>query len=406
MINPTSNYPFNSNNYSFTGRNIIKKPPKIHDVAVVDFFNQKIQDINGDGIADFSHGKFCKSVIKSILPNAHVKNYRLASYKGQTGDENMNSVAKNFHSIAEKIKNGEKIDAVNFSFQIVKTFDELSKFLKTKITKENVHEHAETLKNWLKDLANPENKALAKEFDPKNQGLKEIHKAITSIEEVTSQGTPVYICAGNFGPETFNLYTLANKSTAVKALDGDKINSKPLYFSCDNSISKRGTRGVYYPREILDKNGKIKGYKISEKSKSIIKAKELSKNPPTVDKFVGKNIQDALAKPEDYIDLKTFFENGSLSNEKKEHLKNIVFDVNKFAKTRKSAGKMLPTEFKFFLKKHATYVDINMQMLLKADKNGKIISDPEHKGIKALTACKGTSYAAPCLLAKDLKTTK
>jgi len=402
MFNSISNYSFSANKFSFTGRKIIKLK-LVPEIVVVDSFNRKITDINGDGIPDLSHGKFCKTVIKSVLPKAHVTNYRVAGYKGHTGDENMSSVVANFHKIAEKIKNGGKVDAVNFSFGIVKTFDELSKYLKTNITRQNVNEHVEEIKNWLQTLNKPENKGLVKEFDSNHQGIKDIHKAISSIEEVTSQGVPVYIGAGNSGPESFNLYTLANKSISVKAMNGDKVNSKVLDFSCDNSVSKRGARGIYFPIKVVAPSGKVKGYKISENSKLIIKARELSKRPLVVDKFVGKKLQNVLATEEDYKDLQTFLELGELSEAKEEHLNNIVFKVDKYATVSKKAGEEFTYEWISFLKRHATFVDLNMERLLKVDKEGNIIHGSKCGVVKAKTAIAGTSFSSPRLLAKDIE---
>lgn len=89
-------------NPSFKGRKSLPFLPS-PKIAVVDFFNTRTIDVNGDDIADFSHGKFCSAVIKSILPSAKVSNFRLAGQKGHCDDEKMSSVVEQFHKISEKI---------------------------------------------------------------------------------------------------------------------------------------------------------------------------------------------------------------------------------------------------------------------------------------------------------------
>lgn len=381
---------------------IIKARPNI---VVIDAFNINIADVNGDNVEDLSHGKFCASVIRSILSNANIIYGRLKGKKGSNAFdcESMISVAKNFHNIAEKIKNGEKIDAVNFSFQIPKPFTELSEMLQRNITRDNVHEHIDALRNWLRKLGRPENKHLVKKYDKDKVGLKDMYKAISAIEEVTSQGVPVYICAGNYGPQNFNLYSLAKGTIPVRALDGDRSNSKELYFSCSNSLTPRGARGIYYSIQVLNKDRTVKGYKISENSKVIIKNKAIKKGIPVANRFVGKKIEEVLATEADYSLLELKLNDQKITKKQIKRLNQVIFSVDRYINIRnKSKYKLQPNQDKF-LRKHSDYVDIKGKYMFRKNTKGLIVLDPENKGINMVGFLYGTSYAAPTLLAKDCK---
>ncbi|OGI21716.1 MAG: hypothetical protein A2287_00340 [Candidatus Melainabacteria bacterium RIFOXYA12_FULL_32_12] len=244
----------------------------------------------------------------------------------------------------------------------------------------------------------------ASDIDPRLVNFQGIYTMISAIEEVTKLGVPVYIAAGNSGPDYLNLFSLAKGAITVGAFDGDNEDSERIYLSADNSLVNGKGRGVFYTSPVLRKDGSLSGYSIMDNNRVVFKKSEISKDIPVVDKFVGKPLKEVLAQEEDYPamhalqNMWTDMKPVKKYNDRISKLDGLLFDIDKLVET-----KSLSKEEATFLNRHGDYVDSGMNHAFRVDKDGKIISDPENNGRKALMSTIGTSFASPYRLAQNEK---
>lgn len=153
-------------------------------VAVIDDFDSKIIDLNGDSIFDVSHGDAVKAIIASGAEKNSIP-VDIETFNTGGEGENINEIdlIKQLKNIYNKIRRKEKFDAVNMS--ISKDFTD-NKLLTSSEKKENLDAFST--------------------------------KSVELIEKIVKAGVPVYIAAGNDPKET-NTYSLAKGTHVVGATD-------------------------------------------------------------------------------------------------------------------------------------------------------------------------------------------
>lgn len=125
----------------------------------------------------------------------------------------------------------------------------------------------------------------------------------------------------------FNLLSLAN---AEKVALKDKNNNDHLFTSYDGCIT-RSARGVYNFTPVRDTDGKVKGFSFTDETtvEYPIDKYKMIKNIENLLEYVGKNINEVEANPEEIKNFKKFLSG------------NTHFELNDFK------GKLFPIEEAF-----------------------------------------------------------
>ena len=193
-----------------------------YNIAVIDFCDESSTsnkvDLDGDNIGDMVHGNVVANLIDSVLGDK-----ALITCYDITGDDS--KIISSLKSILSDIQSGKcKYDAVNMSLSQRITYSDLSKILGVKITNDNISQYQTQIRNWLKqEVQDDGDYALA-------------GQAVSLIEQIEAAGCDVYISAANCTDGTddeINLFTLAQNSSSVGALDTD---NKVASFSFNNSL--------------------------------------------------------------------------------------------------------------------------------------------------------------------------
>lgn len=256
-------------------------------VAVIDNFGDKVFPIDPyDKSSDMTHGSAVESYIKKECPNANIK--QMGKFNPTTQSEineffkktkkdwdgaspeakilfgegtegflknpsrlkHMFNSTPSLNKLNQSINQGEKIDAVNISATIGVRIDDLAKVTGLPLTRDNLKAYNNEVRNWFKET--------------KIHDLQWPDKNLRSVENITQKGVPVFIAAGNDGPDYVNLYSFAKGVTIVGALKEDDKTKTP--YSGDNSLVSGWARGDYPITQVKNQDGKI-GYDINADNK-------------------------------------------------------------------------------------------------------------------------------------------
>jgi hypothetical protein len=247
-----------------------------------DLRSRKGVDVDGDGLADITHGEAVSTYIRERMPDAQIIPSDLSNQTSESIPQMFNAMADQI--VLDRAQGRRPIDAINLSQTTVylaqgatpptgsstapaapptpqlTTVEELGKVLgMTDLTPQNIHEKRQEIKNRFAQLAR------LRQGDPNqlNQYLRE--KGVTleqvdgylswwptiqAIERVTGLGVPVYLGAGNSrtredGQHQINLFSLADGVVAVGALDQE---GRPIERHANNSLITQRARGSYETR--------------------------------------------------------------------------------------------------------------------------------------------------------------
>jgi len=235
-----------------------KKPPKI---AVIDNYGDKSLNIDPyDDIPDISHGEAVESYIKAQCSGAIIE--KKGNFTPATEKENRRGASPTIalKEVSDSINKGERYDAVNFSVEAPAKIEDLAKATGFPLTRENLAQYADKIRNLFKSDNSQENKEFKEQFE--------------SIEKITEKGVPFYVAAGNSGNNQVNLYSFAKGVKIVGALDKNEKNKAE--YSADNSMVNRWEKGDYPINKVKDINGNLTGYDINGDNKSDVLAKNTS----------------------------------------------------------------------------------------------------------------------------------
>ena len=310
-------------------------------------------------------------------------------------DHTLNNIESAFNEVKNQVKNGKKINAVNMSLGINYSYDDLAFFTGIPVTQENFHLYKKDIRNFfnnpdipkkVEELSNS-NRQAKEELDKFKLIAEKVTKVLKSIEETTKQGIPVYIPAGDNGPDYINLFTLANDCISVGSYNAE---GKKSPFSADNKLVNF-EQGVFNITPVSHDN-LLLGYDITGSGHVEIPARLVSDQEPAIKQFTGKKAGDIIANNEDY---KEIFKSGRMSPQSLNKLYPVdvlanIHQINPIqAKTLKSMGWL---------------ADYYLTHALKVDKNKRIIYDPDgsHRS-KAVHEIHGPSLSSPIAMMKDLK---
>lgn len=363
-----------------------------HTFAIVDTFEKKIVDVDGDKVKDLSHGRFIQRLVEAH--NAKTIPYKIDDIESD-GQGNLDTIISQFQEIARQIRQKEiDIDAVNFSYFCNTPFDQLYMLTDYKVTQENVHK---------RKIRNDIKAAMQYHADPV---FRDFYKIIKAIEEVTAQGVPVYVCGGNHGSSQFNLLSLAKGAIAVGNVD---LSGVKRCGTGDNSLVKRWAQGVFNVSPVRNAKSRIIGFDITGTGKPEVPISDVSGGTPAfVRDFYGKTAKSLepqqsdynklyankynLTRPEYSPMLKLYSYMPDLFSEK------TLFPIDKVAKILNK-----PPELVENMKQFGDYTNYDFSRVFKTDRNtGKIFNvDDERSGRESINALYGTSYAAPMAMVED-----
>lgn len=215
---------------------------------MIDEYKNKILKIDWDNKPDMIHGEAVESFIKSALPNAEITRF----------DTNLNekSVKDALESI---LKSGIKYDALNLSKSSDIKLKDLSLITGFKVTNETLAKDKKIIKERF--------------FASGHKESADIQAIIQNLEKLATDGTKIYISAGNKGKKSLNLYTLADGVNVVGALN--EYGVVKASFTSDNALINRWYKGVYHISKI-EGSTPVTGFDINEDGKTDILAVDTS----------------------------------------------------------------------------------------------------------------------------------
>lgn len=371
-----------------------------YNYLVMDNFDTITIDIDGDDIADLSHGESIKRLITALNPKANVIPLKLKKITPEGFFDSEELKVK----LSVVLKQLQKINLTGINLSI--SSDCLVKDLsinRKNITKSNFNKYKEQISEQFKNLASfIQSKKPAITPDEKNT-LHSI-ETFNTIEQITKEGIPVYIAAGNRGVNKYNLFSLANNCKTVSSTDANGVKS---FFSSDVNTTDKA-RGVYGITPVL-KDGAIIGYDLIGNGKVDVKAEEVSgkgKVKPKVDYFINKPLKDVLITKSEFdlvkqsqIKLKAdpaYWKTDAGKKAQKLRISKL-FSISQFAELKK----LTPDEIRP-LRTSGKYASFCTTKVFSDNGNGLISFNPDKTGRpNMVSALIGTSFASPTKLVED-----
>lgn len=257
------------------------QPAETPRFIIVDAFGKRSLDLNGDGQPDISHGEAVSAQVTSRIPQATLE-------RVDTGLGNLSPAAQRLfeaaldpavqknaftrmlakvtatdltdklNGIADQARRGLPVEGVNMSLSPRPedtSIQDFERWAGMPLTLENQPK----LKAKLAALAQTVKAPQAKVSDYEYQ-LGHYYQVTQALENLAQQGVPVYIAAGNEGPDSFSVYSLAKRVTTVGEKDFEEI----VPWSPNNPFVDIYARGFYNAEPIEDeKSGRLVGYDLT-----------------------------------------------------------------------------------------------------------------------------------------------
>lgn len=260
---------------------VFKRPT----VAIVDAYLSKNNPVDlFDRTLDISHGQAVELFVLAQCPAANIERKNAEKFIS-IGNTKTNSKSNNpetnvdasieLMKLAEEVKKGKKLDAVNLSIGQAIKITTLAKATGLPLTRENLDKYKAEIRAWI-----------MKRF---SEDAKPI---IEAIEQITAAGIPVYHAAGSQGADYVNFASFANGVTTVGALAEDNKTKAP--YSADNSVITRWERGDYFITRTKDKK-RDNLYDINEDGKTDILGKNGAKDESWIDSTFFPNRVDKVS---------------------------------------------------------------------------------------------------------------
>ncbi|MGE0487590.1 MAG: hypothetical protein AB7S38_00095 [Vulcanimicrobiota bacterium] len=326
---------------------------------MLDRFNNKEVDIDGDKKADAAHGE----VIARGLENEGFGVERIQQ-QGQTGN-NLSNLADSFEDGSRDFRKG---DVVNVSSGRADdpTFKELSGMVGFPVTPENLASQRGQIFDALKKL-------------PPDARTQDWLKTNEAIGRLQGQGLEVVHAAGNAGPDRVSVGFL-NANHQLSATDA---RGQVQPWSADSSVT-RPAQGVHPVSEVKDANGKVTGFDVGRDGTVDFKANEVSGGSQFVDQFEGKPVSAVSDR------------NGTALADVGDKFGNSLLPIAQIPE-----GKVLWGDGK-----DGAFVnpdDAHPSFVFRQDGNGNLFHDPDNSGNPgSVNAILGTSYSVLDYLRNNL----
>jgi hypothetical protein len=395
-------------------------------LVIIDSFDKKSVDVNGDGKADTSHGGFISRLVeqKGAAAGKNVDAVRVQISK--KADKSTDFV-KTFNDLTARIKSGEKIDGINLSSSMdVPTYNAAGKVtgsatpnpqnLAAAVYQTDTAKQAALIKAG----SSPQGYSASQKADIKAYFDKAFDTTMPAWQNLLSaasqKGIPVTVSSGNEQGQ-LNPFTLYEPSISVGA-----SNSRGAAgFGQGSSYTSRLSSPDSYALGDLNHRKVAGGIDISGDGKADFKTSELSTGKPELAGLLGKQYSHVKASEADYKAVANYFAD---SNQVKAgagpKVVGKVFDVKKLgdmmiakdAQTKNGIwdkGMPLGQRFQQTAGSNGGYVafvpDSNLGINARtvALENGKVVIDANGSGSKnVIHSSLGTSWAAPTALVQQV----
>jgi hypothetical protein len=216
-------------------------------------------DLNNDGVRESSHADIVSNIITANNPGIRVD---VRDVRSAQNPDNLlfgpavDSVVRD--TAPGGVLNGQ-VRAINFSQQTFTTFEDLSRELNLPgLNATNIDERRGEVVARLQDLrqrvlANPAqfaNSTYARD-------MADWAQAIQGLETLSQRGLPVFVAAGNRGPQQINVFTLANGVRVISSsTDGSPTSPMNPTVASNDLVTTRGF-GDVRATNIGTQNGNI-----------------------------------------------------------------------------------------------------------------------------------------------------
>lgn len=160
-------------------------------VARLDNYSQITIDIDGDRIADLSHGDVCDRFLKAAEPHVDIERFDVKKYTAS-------ALHRQVVTLAKRIKHGHRFDAIQTSLGAPVTYAHDDGLPATPITPQNHTRHRNRIMKFL--------------------SVTNFHTFMV-LQRIQRQGIPVYFSTSNKPSEDFNCWNLVKGAIHVGSLD-------------------------------------------------------------------------------------------------------------------------------------------------------------------------------------------
>ncbi|MGD9581068.1 MAG: hypothetical protein AB7V50_06825 [Vampirovibrionia bacterium] len=364
-------------------------------VAVIDAFERKYVDINGDNIKDLSHGE---TVSLYTAKDANILPINI----DHTDVTTIGAAIKN---VFNAVKNGAKISAINVSVGTEITKDQYRSFLLPKMKETPGDSDKDKIATLVEYCYKNKDVIEARKTDPKYMfhqsliafqlKLAEIYEHIKDLIELPDVKLPAYFAAGNVQDE-MDLQPFFFKDPQV--VGGDRLTE--LYTDTFN----RQEQALFSVAEIYE-NGNMIGYDIDEDKKVDVLKDEASNGDCRLKRYIGKQYSECGVDPAFIYRVKPLLADLKTRPEGLKQCEDKIFSL----KAAQDLFMLNPADYKDFgdyVIPDITdnFIHFNPLNTLKADKDGKICFDTNGNKVEnAIFYINGTSFASPFAIKKDIK---
>ncbi|MBI1858078.1 MAG: hypothetical protein HYR97_03075 [Candidatus Melainabacteria bacterium] len=242
-------------------------------VYVIDDFNKKVVDIDGDSVGCLSHGETVCKIISGVCPESNITTVEIDGF----GD--LGKVRDGLKDILCKVQGGEQIDAINISLGVSLSLEEISEYIPG-LTEETLLDNRGNIIDWLKGFYDQRDAIEDKIANFKivhSRDYSDLKKLVTQkhhsdtyetikvLEQLSGEGVLIYIAGGNEGLARIGNYTPINPlnlAQGVKNVGAINSNGETTNFSNDSPLITDWARGTFHVQQVLGGQGELLGFDI------------------------------------------------------------------------------------------------------------------------------------------------
>ncbi len=331
-------------------------------------------DLNGDLKAELSHGEYVNKIVE--LHGQTTESLDLG------GEVSLPEVEAGLSKVAAALENGSvKYSRINFSQELPIRIGAFKNDLFAndptvpEITAQNISEYKDKIlqKIWT---------------DVPEFRMQELYRVMERLQKL---GVPVFVAAGNFGPNYVNMFSLLPNVISVGSLDLD--GTKRL-LSADNALVTVWRKGSFVSQQ-LDDGIDINGDGITDFSKE-----RMTTDKKIVDMFAGKPASASVITVEsEFLKWLVKLEGTSPANTALNVIPAGLYRVDELA----GLPTVSPGTAAHFRKSGVFALKISTvppTFFFDEDEQGNVVFDPLKTGeSNQLMMLSGTSFAAPSVCA-------
>ena len=324
-------------------------------------------DVDGDGKPDVGHG----DVVSAVYFGAG----KATAHLNLRGDGSIANVAALFELAAEKVEKGElKLAGINLSQSVEVPLPAVARDLNISVQPSEFGAKREFV-----------NEALIRMMDEHDS--PEYGQLSRAVARLAARGVPLFVVAGNGGPDKVNLLSFLPGAITVGGLarDGSKSPS-----SGDNALVSVWRANQLVLRRTADGNVDVNGDGVGDFDKS-----KLTGGATIASRFSGQPVKDAVIptpKGGDF-DILSRETPGGIAR-LLEEMPDKLYRTEDLIRFFQREGQ----PYSEVMRRQAPYYDKTMSYPFRADKKGRIVFDPAKDGTQGQVGLlSGTSFAVAAI---------